>query len=274
MPPETPAACAGIARRFGSMAYEALLLTAILFVCTWIFLFFAQALSAALVRPLLQVLLVTITGAYFIYCWTHGGQTLPMKTWRIRLVMRDGKAVSRTVAIKRYLLALLSIGGCGLGFAWALFDAERQFLHDRIAGTRLIVPIERPDGPPVLIDRGWVPAEPRTPIDMPDGTTTVVGFVRPAEHAGWFGVPDNPVERKFYTLDPLAIGKALGLARTEPFVIVAMGATPAAGFPDPAHAMPRPPNNHLSYVATWYGLAIVFVAIYGLWLRRRLKDAD
>ena len=51
------------------------------------------------------------------------------------------------------------------------------------------------------------------------------------------------------------------------------GATPAAGFPDPAHAMPRPPNNHLSYVATWYGLAIVFVAIYGLWLRRRLKDA-
>jgi len=137
MPPETPAACAGIARRFGSMAYEALLLTAILFVCTWIFLFFAQALSAALIRPLLQVLLVTITGAYFIYCWTHGGQTLPMKTWRIRLVQTDGGPVSLAIATRRYLFSLISLALCGLGFAWALVDPERQFLHDRLAGTRL-----------------------------------------------------------------------------------------------------------------------------------------
>jgi len=121
----------------GSLAYETLLLTAILFICTWVFLFFAQALDNALARPLLQLWLVAITGTYFVYCWTHGGQTLPMKTWRIRLSMADGTAVNPTTATKRYLLALLSLGLCGSGFAWALVDRERQFLHDRIAGTRL-----------------------------------------------------------------------------------------------------------------------------------------
>ena len=62
---QTPGAdaVAGIARRFGSLAYEGLLLTAILFICTWVFLFFAQALDYALRRPLLQIWLVGITGA-------------------------------------------------------------------------------------------------------------------------------------------------------------------------------------------------------------------
>jgi uncharacterized RDD family membrane protein YckC len=138
-PQAAPAAIAGLARRIGSLAYEALLLAAILFICTWIFLFFAQALNSNLVRPLLQDWLLVLSGAYFVYCWTHGGQTLPMKTWHIRLVTRDGGAVPPGVALKRYLYALCSFGACGLGFAWALVDRDRQFLHDRIAGTRLVM---------------------------------------------------------------------------------------------------------------------------------------
>jgi uncharacterized RDD family membrane protein YckC len=140
-PLQTPSAdaVAGIARRFGSLAYEGLLLTAILFICTWVFLFFAQALDSALRRPLLQIWLVGITGAYFVYCWSRSGQTLPMKTWRIHLTVAGGGQVTVPLAARRYLLALLSLGLCGLGFAWALIDRERQFLHDRIAGTRLMV---------------------------------------------------------------------------------------------------------------------------------------
>ena len=132
-------AVAGIARRFGSLAYEALLLAAVLFICTWVFLFFAQALDSALQRPLLQIWLLGITGAYFVYCWSRSGQTLPMKTWRIHLTAAGGGQVTVQLAVKRYLLVLLSLGLCGLGFAWALIDRERQFLHDRIAGTRLTV---------------------------------------------------------------------------------------------------------------------------------------
>lgn len=128
---------AGLGRRLGSLCYEVLLLAAILFIGGWMFLFLSRNLEPALAHPLFQLFLLATTAAYFIYCWTHGGQTLPMKTWRIRLVTRGGGAISLKTAICRYSFAVIGIGLFGLGLIWALFDGERQFLHDRLAGTRI-----------------------------------------------------------------------------------------------------------------------------------------
>jgi uncharacterized RDD family membrane protein YckC len=133
-----PAVTAGLGRRLGSLCYEVLLLAAILFFGGWAFLFPSRNLDPALARPLLQLVLFALTAAYFTYCWTHGGQTLPMKTWRIRLVMRDGNAISLGTGMRRYAFAVIGIGLCGLGLIWALFDRERQFLHDRLAGTKIV----------------------------------------------------------------------------------------------------------------------------------------
>jgi uncharacterized RDD family membrane protein YckC len=70
-----------------------------------------------------------VFAAYFLWCWLRGGQTLAMKAWHIRLV-----GVTPARAIMRFLLlALLPVS-----IAWALFDRDRQFLHDRLAGTRLV----------------------------------------------------------------------------------------------------------------------------------------
>jgi uncharacterized RDD family membrane protein YckC len=121
-----------------SLFYEALLLTAILFISTWVFLFLIQGLDSTLTRFLLQLYMIAVIAAYFVYCWTHGGQTLPMKTWRLRLVGREGNPVSRRVALQRYFFALLGFGLAGITIVWALFDRERQFLHDRLAGTRIV----------------------------------------------------------------------------------------------------------------------------------------
>ena len=55
---------------------------------------------------------------------------------------------------------------------------------------------------------------------------------------------------------PPAIGAALGLRQVAPFILVAMGSAPPERYPDPARHLPRPPNNHLSYAITWYGLAV------------------
>ena len=133
-----PAVAAGLGRRLSSLCYEALLLAAILFISGWGFLLIGRSFEPVLGRPLFQFYLLAITAAYFIYCWTHGGQTLPMKTWRIRLVARDGSAITPRMGIYRFLFALIGLGLCGLGLAWALFDRDRQFLHDRLAGTRLV----------------------------------------------------------------------------------------------------------------------------------------
>jgi uncharacterized RDD family membrane protein YckC len=75
---------------------------------------------------------------YFVWCWLNGGQTLPMKTWKMRLVDESGKPLRPLQAILRYLAAWPSILFLGIGIAWALLDKDKQFLHDRIAGTRIV----------------------------------------------------------------------------------------------------------------------------------------
>ena len=150
----------------------------------------------------------------------------------------------------------------------ALFGAEvRQTQIGPTMGARMIVPLLRDGAPPVLVDRGWVPEHPQTAIAQPDGQLTVTGFVRPGESPGWFSASDDTVGRRFFTLDPGTIGSALGLTRVEPFVLVALTGTPNRGWPDPAHGMPRPPNNHLIYAITWYGLAVVALVVFTLWAR-------
>lgn len=155
----------------------------------------------------------------------------------------------------------------------ALYGAEvRNTRRGEQMGAFLIQPLERPNRPPVLVQRGWVPLVRVRPIAQPRGEVTVTGFVHPADHAGWFSAPNDPVTRRFYTLDPAAIGTALGLRHVAPFILVAMGPQPPALWPAPAKHLPRPPNNHLQYALTWYGLAGVLVVMFTSWSRKRLRE--
>ncbi|WP_422879646.1 RDD family protein [Noviherbaspirillum cavernae] len=147
-------------RRLASMVYEAMLLFGVLFISGWLFSTLLQQRHALYLRDALQDWLFLVIGLYFVWFWTHSGQTLAMKTWRIRLETRDGSAVGTKRAIGRYLLSWLWVLP-GLALAWALglkgwllilipsvnillwalaayLDPQRQFLHDRIAGTRIV----------------------------------------------------------------------------------------------------------------------------------------
>ena len=137
MSPAAPRAPA-LARRLASALYDALLVVALMFIATFPFLAFFGDATHGWRRHLLQAWIVFVVGAYFVWFWTRGGQTLPMKTWRIRLVRHDGAPVGTGRAVHRYGLAILGIAALGLGFFWALLDRDRQFLHDRLAGTALI----------------------------------------------------------------------------------------------------------------------------------------
>jgi surfeit locus 1 family protein len=137
-------------------------------------------------------------------------------------------------------------------------------------GTQLIVPLERDEDDVILVDRGWVPDKRPRPIARAEGDVTVEGYVRPSDKSGLFSATDNPAARQFYTLDASVIGEALGLHRVAPFILVAMGPPSPERYPDPAHHLPRPPNNHLSYAITWYGLAVALVVIFILWARKAL----
>ncbi len=138
-------------------------------------------------------------------------------------------------------------------------------------GTFLIQPLERPGQLPLLVERGWVPQKRSTPIAQPQGDTTIVGFIHQPDKPGLFSATDDPATRTFYTLDPAAIGAALGLPRVAPFVLVALGSAPPQLWPDPAQQLPQPPNNHLNYAITWYSLALSLVVMFVTWARRTLR---
>jgi uncharacterized RDD family membrane protein YckC len=129
---------ASLPRRLASLAYEALLLAAVLFLAGFVVVGLLPGEPPAPAFWAYRFYLLLVAGVYFTWFWRHGGQTLAMKTWRFRLVAADGGALSRGMAWRRYALAVLGLSGFGLGFAWALVDREHQFLHDRLAGTRLV----------------------------------------------------------------------------------------------------------------------------------------
>ncbi len=111
------------------------------------------------VAVLQQLYLLVTIGVYFVFFWTQGRRTLAFKTWQLRLADAASGALSptRKQAIVRYvaawigpalaLLVFTLIGGKSgplwfialiSNFAWAIVDRDRQFLHDRIAGTRIV----------------------------------------------------------------------------------------------------------------------------------------
>lgn len=156
---------ASLWRRFGAFVHELLFLVAYLFIVGLIFASLSGE-SMSVGRPQVltgpiaifqQTYLFLSVGAYFIYFWINGRRTLAFKTWQLQLASVEGGPVVLKQAVIRYLATWIGpalglgmfmlIGARGsawwiLGvfanFLWAFADPARQFLHDRIAGTRVM----------------------------------------------------------------------------------------------------------------------------------------
>lgn len=134
--------------RLIALVYEGLILAAVLFIATGAFTAtFGDSRSQPL-HALLQASLFVVGGAYFVASWTGGRRTLPMRTWRMHLEDSSGNPPVLRRATVRYVVAVLGVVLAGAGILWALFDPDRQFLHDRIAGTRLVADRPAPSAAP------------------------------------------------------------------------------------------------------------------------------
>lgn len=121
------------------MLYESLLLLGVLGVAFLVpHLILGIAWKVAAPKGLLWLHVFLVLMAYFVWFWRKSGQTLAMQTWKIRVVGDDMKPLSLKQACLRYLLCWPSLAFFGAGILWALVDHDRQFLHDRLAGTRLL----------------------------------------------------------------------------------------------------------------------------------------
>ena len=130
----TPLPTAKLWHRFAAMLYETLLLLAVLFIADYLFITLTHNAQSPLLKALLQIYLIMVMATYFSWFWMRG-QSLAMKTWRIRVVSAsDGSKLSLRQALLRFFFSWL----IGITQTWAFFDRDGQFLHDRLAGTRLV----------------------------------------------------------------------------------------------------------------------------------------
>jgi len=150
-----------IKRRVTAMVYEFLLLFAVEMLAVLVYILLTGNRQEPLFQHGLKLWLFLVTGLYFAWCWRDSGHTLAMKTWRIKVVQAGHARLPWRTAIVRYLAAwgwfapaLLVCAAFGLHakgeiaialavgiVLWALtalLDKDRQFLHDRLAGTRLV----------------------------------------------------------------------------------------------------------------------------------------
>jgi uncharacterized RDD family membrane protein YckC len=141
--------------------YEGVLLFGVLMIAGYLFSSLTQQRHALVGRHGLQAFLFVVLGIYFVWFWSHGGQTVAMKAWHLRLVTASGGAVSQPRALARYTLAwlwfvpallalylspirsvpamfaVISVGVLGFA-ALARLHPQRQFWHDAACGTRLV----------------------------------------------------------------------------------------------------------------------------------------
>lgn len=130
----------GLLRRLAAMAYDALLIAALWMVAALPFVWLTDVHAAsATQRTLFQGYLLLVCWGFYAWFWVHGGQTLGMRAWRLRLTRTDGGPVGWRAALLRCAAALLALAPLGLGYWWVLLDKDKCAWHDRLSGTRLIV---------------------------------------------------------------------------------------------------------------------------------------
>lgn len=143
---QTPTQPIGLLRCLAAQVYDALLVTTLLIAATAL----AIALLALLGgseqfaetnplsgNPWFTLYLLVIAAGFFVGFWTHGGQTLGMRAWHIRVCHQAGGPVHPARALLRFFGALLSWASLGLGYLWMVVDSQGLSWHDRISGTRL-----------------------------------------------------------------------------------------------------------------------------------------
>ncbi|AKM32913.2 hypothetical protein AB870_16265 [Pandoraea faecigallinarum] len=175
-------------------------------------------------------------------------------------------------------------------------DTLVQAVTDLGGGYWVLTPLRTADGSEVLINRGFVPPGWRESVPAaPAGEVTVTGLLRMPEPAGGFLRKNVPSENLWYSRDVLAIAAARGLAGADvaPYFVDAdarPGANAGANaIPGDAEALTGKaqsqdrdypvggltvvqfPNNHMSYLLTWYALAIMSAVAGGFVIRLEMR---
>jgi surfeit locus 1 family protein len=144
-------------------------------------------------------------------------------------------------------------------------------------GYWVFTPAQLADGAVVFVNRGFVPEERKAASSRAAGQTTgpveIIGVLRWPEVRTWFSAADDPAHNLWFVRDPRAMAAAKGIGAVAPFYVEQESPVPPGGLPQPGKLVVNLPNNHLQYVVTWYGLALVLVVVFAVWTRSSFRTA-
>lgn len=142
----TQARMPGLLRRLAAILYDSMLLLGLLLLAVALLVIPYEQLVGTpyphdepVHRLALQAYLLLIVGSFFSYFWVRGGQTLGMRSWRLRVLREDGQPLRWSDAWRRFGAACLALAPLGLGLLWCLLDREGLAWHDRLSNTRLVL---------------------------------------------------------------------------------------------------------------------------------------
>lgn len=126
-------------RRIAAIFYDSILLSGILFAATALLLAFNNGEAFRPGNLIYSSALAVISGTFFTWFWTHGGQTLGMRAWKIRLERADGAPCDLRTALSHWVMGMTLGSLLGLGWWFSLIDRKGRALQDLVCGTRVVM---------------------------------------------------------------------------------------------------------------------------------------
>ena len=140
---QTNTATASLPRRLGAIGYDSLIVIALSFAVTGMWMLVMQTEQA--IGPAFQSTLFISIFLFFGFFWTRSGQTIGMIAWRIRIQSKEGYSISWTQALVRFFSAIFSMLIFGLGYVWMLINDEKLTLHDKLSNTEVVFLPKQPN---------------------------------------------------------------------------------------------------------------------------------
>ncbi|MGH1537588.1 MAG: RDD family protein [Gammaproteobacteria bacterium] len=125
-------------RRMGAILYDFFLLITVLFIASFIAVIPTGIAPEDRFFFLFQAYIFLVAFLFFAWFWTRSGQTLGMRTWKLKVVNEDGSKITWSKALIRFAVSLISWLVLGLGFLWSLWDKQHRTWHDIASKTKLI----------------------------------------------------------------------------------------------------------------------------------------
>lgn len=231
------------------------------------------------IRPLLWPTLITLPAVL---------GALALGTWQVqRLHWKNDLIAERQARRDAPPLAGLPATFNAAEHEFRKVRIEGRFLHAKElylaarsergnAGYHVITPLALEGGGTILVNRGWIPLERKSPETRQpgqvEGKTAVEGYLRVPPPRGWF-VPDNEPDRNFwFYVDVPAMARKMQLADAKPYILEAGPAETLGGYPRGGITRFELPNDHLQYAITWYAMAIIGTVIFVLYHRKRARE--